>query len=168
MEATDFLEDEDLTALLGKNLSVEDIVPSTQPKYELANLDANNLEDHIVREAEDLAEKAKWAVTDALIQVQTTPNDAELIEAAAKLLSAATAAQQSHMKVYMMKEKFKQQVYLQQMKLATDMKMNQDDNNTKILLSRDELMEKFLDKNKSNNALEAFTKDEGNSIEEEV
>lgn len=159
MNESDFIEEDDLTALLGKDLSVDDIV-SSQPEqhYELVTLDANDLEDHIIKEAEDLSEKAKWAVTDVLLQIQTTPNDAELIEAAAKLLSAATTAQQSHMKVYMMKEKFKQQVYLQKMKLATDMKMNEDNNETRILLSRDELLQKFMNDNKSNNVLDIDNK----------
>lgn len=153
METSDFLDAEDLTALLGKDISVEDIVPSQ--KYAVSTkLDANNLEEHIVQEAEDIAEKAKWAVTDVLLQVQTTPNDAELIEAAAKLLAATTAAQQANLKVYSQKEKFKQQVYLQKMKLATDMKMNQDDNETKLLLSRDELIEKFMNKDNTNNVLD--------------
>lgn len=155
METSDFLDAEDLTALLGKDISVDDIVPSSGQKYEVSTqLDANNLEEHIVTEAEDIAEKAKWAVTDVLLQVQTTPNDAELIEAAAKLLAATTAAQQAHLRVYSQKEKFKQQVYLQKMKLATDMKMNQDDNETKLLLSRDELIEKFMTKDNTNNVLD--------------
>ena len=157
MEESDVMESEDLAALLGSSLNLDKVIGNTPDKrYELANLDANNLEDHIVSEAEDIAEKAKWAVTDVLLQVQTTPNDAELIEAAAKLLSAATAAQQAHLKVYSQKEKFKQQVYLQKMKLSADMKMNEDDNQTKILLSREELMSKYLDKkdNSSNNVLD--------------
>lgn len=153
-ENSDIMESDDLAALLGKSITVDDIINNApQNRYELANLDPNNLESHIVKEAEDLAEKSKWAVTDVLMQIQTTPNDAELIEAGAKLLAAAAQAQQSHMKVYMMKEKFKQQVYLQQMKLATDMKMNEDNNTTKILLSRDEINQKLSGDDKSNNVL---------------
>lgn len=153
-ENSDIMESDDLAALLGKSITVDDIINNNpQNRYELANLDPNNLEQHIVKEAEDLAEKSKWAVTDVLMQIQTTPNDAELIETGAKLLAAAAQAQQSHMKVYMMKEKFKQQVYLQQMKLATDMKMNEDNNTTKILLSRDEINQKLSGDDKSNNVL---------------
>lgn len=158
MEEQDVMESEDLAALLGSSLNLDKVIGNTpDQRYEISTLDANNLEEHVVKEAEDIAEKAKWAVTDVLLQVQTTPNDAELIEAAAKLLSAATAAQQAHLKVYSQKEKFKQQVYLQQMKLQADMKMNDDNNETKILLSREELMSKYLDNKdkKSNNVLDA-------------
>lgn len=157
MAKEDIMESEDLVALLGQSLTPDELMTNKpSPNYELAAIDANNLEDHIIKEAEDIAEKSKWAVTDVLMQIQTTPNDAELIEAGAKLLAAATAAQQSHMKVYMMKEKFKQQVYLQQMKLSADVKMNDDNNMTKILLSRDEINEKLSggDNNKSNNVLD--------------
>lgn len=157
MEDQDVMESEDLAALLGSSLNLDKVIGNTpDQRYEVATLDANNLEEHIVKEAEDIAEKAKWAVTDVLLQVQTTPNDAELIEAAAKLLSAATAAQEAHLKVYSQKEKFKQQVYLQQMKLQADMKMNDDNNQTKVLLSREELMSKYLDnkEKKSNNVLD--------------
>lgn len=151
MEESDVMESEDLAALLGSSLNLDKVIGNAPDKrYELANLDANNLEEHIVQEAEDIAEKAKWAVTDVLLQVQTTPNDAELIEAAAKLLAAATQAQAAHLKVYSQKEKFKQQVYLQKMKLTADMKMNDDNNQTKVLLSRDELMSKYLDNKEKN------------------
>lgn len=154
-EKEDIMDSEDLVALLGQSLTSDELMGNKpSPTYELANLDANNLEEHIVREAEDIAEKSKWAVTDVLMQIQTTPNDAELIEAGAKLLAAATAAQQSHMKVYMMKEKFKQQVYLQQMKLSADLKMNEDNNTTKILLSREEIDKKLSGEDTTNNVLE--------------
>lgn len=154
-EKEDIMASDDLAALLGESITVEDIMNSNpQKRYELANLDPNNLEEHIVKEAEDLAEKSKWAVSDVLMQIQTTPNDAELIEAGAKLLAAAAQAQQSHMKVYMLKEKFKQQVYLQKMKLSADLKMNEDNNTTKILLSRDEIDAKLSGNDISNNVLD--------------
>lgn len=146
------MEDEDLSTLLGKNLDLSELTSSitNQPKEELAKIDPDQLESKILDESNDILEKTKYAVADVLMQVQTTPNDGELVEGAAKLLNSYSGLLNGLHKIYSMKERFKQQLLLQQMKIIADDKMNQDNNSTKILMSREQIL-KSLEKNKAKN-----------------
>ena len=143
------MDDEDLSNLLGKNLDLTELTSSITktPKEELAKIDPEQLESKLLDESNDILEKTKYAVADVLMQVQTTPNDGELVEGAAKLLNSYSGLLNGLHKIYSMKEKFKQQVLLQQMKIVADDKMNQDNNSTKILMSREQIL-KSLEKDK--------------------
>lgn len=136
------MEDEELSALLGKNLDLNELTSSliAQPKEELAKIDPQNLEEKILSESNDIIDKTKNAVTDVLMQVQTTPDDGELIEGAAKMINAYSGLLDSLHKIYAMKEKFTQQVILQKIRTQAADKMNQDNNNTKILLTREQIL----------------------------
>lgn len=151
------MDDEDLSNLLGKNLDLTELTSSITktPKEELAKIDPEQLESKLLDESNDILEKTKYAVADVLMQVQTTPNDGELVEGAAKLLNSYSGLLNGLHKIYSMKEKFKQQVLLQQMKIVADDKMNQDNNSTKILMSREQILKSLeKDKGKNNNVID--------------
>lgn len=136
-------KDKELNALLGKTLDLTEIVKSAkkEPSGEITQLDANSsLEDKILFETNDIMQRAKYAVADVLMQVQTTPSDGELVAGAAKLLNSYNMIIDNLQKIYITKEKFKQQVRLQSMKLMADDKINQDNNNTRVMLSREQLL----------------------------
>lgn len=149
------MEDEELNALLGKNLDLTEltkpVVPAKEePKGELAKVDTEQLESKILAEHEEILDHVKSAVADVLMQVQTTPNDGELVEGAAKLVNSYSGLLNGLHKIYTVKEKFRQQVVLQTNKILANDKMNQDNNNTRILMSREQIL-KTLDKKKQNN-----------------
>lgn len=135
-------EDAELNALLGKTLNLTEIVTSAQAnnKNELAKIDSNALEEKILYETNDIMQCAKDAVTDVLLQVQTTPSDGELVSGAARLLNSYNMIIDNLQKIYTAKEKFKQQVKLQSMKLMADDKINQDNNATRVMMSREQLL----------------------------
>lgn len=142
------MDDDELTTLLGKNLDLKDLTGSInqESKEELAKIDPEQLETKLLDEHNDILNNAKNAVADVLLQLQTTPNDGELIEGAAKLLNSYSGLLNGLHKIYAIKEKFRQQVVLQSNKILADDKINQDNNNTKILLSREDILKK-IDKN---------------------
>lgn len=170
-------EDKELNALLGKTLDLREIVTSAkkETKNEITSYDANNLEDKILIETNDIMQRAKYAVADVLMQVQTTPSDGELVAGAAKLLNSYNMIIDNLQKIYITKEKFKQQVKLQSMKLMMDDKMNQDNNATRVMMSREQLLAALSSNNASGHVIEndetinrENSNNEGDSIEEEI
>ena len=145
------VEEEDISALLGKNLDLTELTSSlvTQSKGELAKIEPNKLEEKILEESNDILDKAKYALADVLMQVQTTPNDGELVEGAAKMVNAYSGLLDSLHKIYAMKERFKQQLILQGVKNEAADKINRDNNSTKILLTREQILS-TLEKNSGN------------------
>lgn len=136
------MNDEDLSALLGKNLDLNELTSSLakQPKAELSKIEPDKLEEKILDESNDIIDKTKNALADVLMQLQTTPNDGELVEGAAKMVNAYSGLIDSLHKIYAMKEKFRQQVIMQGIKNQAIDKMNQDNNATKILLTREQIL----------------------------
>lgn len=135
---------DDINALLG--IKKEDIIEQVkEKKQELAKISPDDLGDKIINETNELLLHAKNAVQDVLMEVQSTPNDAELIESASKLIQAQTGLIESLSKLHLSNEKFKQQVALTKMKIDADKKINDDNNATKILMSREEVMAKLME-----------------------
>ena len=89
----------------------------------------------------DITRNALSAVLD---EVNATPNDAELIESASKLIQAQTGLVDALSKLHLNKEKHKQQVELTKMRIDADMRINTDNNTTKMLLSRQEVMAQLM------------------------
>lgn len=89
----------------------------------------------------DITRTALEAVLD---EVNTTPNDAELIESASKLIQAQTGLVDALSKLHLSREKHKQQVELTQMRIDADTKINTDNNTTKMLLSREMIMSQLM------------------------
>lgn len=134
---------EDINALLG--ITSEEIKQQTRIiKNEVAVLNPNQLEERIISETNDIIDNARTALEAVLDEVQTTPNDAELIEAASSFVKAQTGLIDALTKLHLSKEKHKQQMELTQMRIAADQQMNTENNQTKVLLSRDEIMSRLM------------------------
>lgn len=134
---------EDINALLG--ITSEEIKQQTRIiKNEVAVFNPNQLEERIISETNDIIDNARTALEAVLDEVQTTPNDAELIEAASSFVKAQTGLIDALTKLHLSKEKHKQQIELTQMRIAADQQMNTENNQTKVLLSRDEIMSRLM------------------------
>lgn len=134
---------EDINALLG--LTPAEIVKEIKTvKNELAVINPEQLEEKIINETNNIMDTARAALTAVLDEVQTTPNDAELIESAASLIKAQTGLVDALTKLHLNKEKHKQQVELTKMRISADQQMNSENNQTKILMSRDEIMSRLM------------------------
>ena len=146
------MEEDELNALLGKNLNLSELAKSlsSQPKSELAKIEPDKLEEKILEESNEIIGQTKNALADVLMQLQTTPNDGELVEGAAKMVNAFSGLLDSLHKIYSMKERFRQQVVLQAARMQAADKMNQDNNATKVLLTREQIMS-TLENNAKNN-----------------
>lgn len=134
---------EDINALLG--ISPAEIVEQTRTvKHELAAINPNQLEEKIISETNDIMDNAHSALEAVLDEVQSTPNDFELIEAASSFIKAQTGLIDALTKLHLSKEKHKQQIELAQMRITADQKMNTENNQTKVLLSREEIMARLM------------------------
>lgn len=134
---------EDINALLG--LTPTEIVKEIKTvKNELAVINPDQLEEKIISETNDIMDNARSALAAVLDEVQSTPNDAELIESAASLIKAQTGLVDALTKLHLNKEKHKQQVELTKMRISADQQMNTENNQTKILMSRDEIMSRLM------------------------
>jgi hypothetical protein len=134
---------DDINALLG--LTPTEIVKEIKTvKNELAVINPDQLEEKIISETNDIMDNARSALAAVLDEVQSTPNDAELIESAASLIKAQTGLVDALTKLHLNKEKHKQQVELTKMRISADQQMNTENNQTKILMSRDEIMSRLM------------------------
>lgn len=141
---------DDINALLG--ISPNEIVQQARHiKHELATISENNLGEKIIEETNDIMDSARQALAAVLDEVQATPNDAELVESASKLIQAQAGLIDALSKLHLNKEKFNQQVALTKMRLSAEQQMNTENNQTKMLVSRGEIMDRlFKDASKIN------------------
>ena len=134
---------DDINALLG--ITPSEIVKQTKTvKNELALANSNQLEEKIISETNDIMDSARNALESVLDMVQTSPQDAELVEAAASFVKAQTGLIDALSKLHLNKEKHKQNVELAKMRISADQQMNTENNQTKVLLSRDEIMAQLM------------------------
>lgn len=134
---------DDINALLG--ITPSEIVKQTKTvKNELVLADSNHLEEKIISETNDIMDSARNALESVLDMVQTSPQDAELVEAAASFVKAQTGLIDALSKLHLSKEKHKQNVELTKMRISADQQMNTENNQTKVLLSRDEIMAQLM------------------------
>lgn len=133
----------DINALLG--IDPHEIVREARTvKHELATLSEDQLGEKIIAETNDIMDATRNALASVLDEVQATPNDAELIESASKLVQAQAGLIDALSKLHLNKEKFKQNVILAQMRISADQQMNTENNQTKVLLSREEIMTRLM------------------------
>ena len=134
---------DDINALLG--ISPSEIVQQTrQIKHELATISEDSLGEKIIGETNDLMDSARQALAAVLDEVQSTPNDAELVESASKFIQAQAGLIDALTKLHLNKEKFNQQVALTKMRLTAEQQMNTENNQTKVLVSRGEIMDRLF------------------------
>jgi hypothetical protein len=134
---------DDINALLGINPN-EIVQQARQVKHELTNISQENLGEKIIEETNDIMDSARQALAAVLDEVQSTPNDAELVESASKLIQAQAGLIDALSKLHLNREKFNQQVALTKMRLSAEQQMNTENNQTKMLVSRGEIMERLF------------------------
>lgn len=134
---------EDINALLG--ISPDEIKKQARKvKNELAGINPDQLEKRIINETNEIMDNTRNALEAVLEEVQTTPNDAELIEAASSLVKAQTGLIDALSKLHLNKEKHKQHVEITKMQISAEQQMNTENNQTKMLLTREEIMSRLL------------------------
>lgn len=136
--------DDDINALLGLDPS-EIVKQSKTVKRELASaVSIDNLEERIINETNNIMDSTRAALDAVLDEVQSTPNDAELIESASSLIKAQTGLIDALNKLHIAKEKNKVQMTVTKMHMETAQTMNTENNQTKLLVSREEIMSRLM------------------------
>lgn len=137
----DYEEQDELDALLGE-VAVSQPQPQPQ-RYELST-EFNNeeLQQNILEELGTTVAQSNSAVNAVLTELAMSPSDPAVISAASSLLNAHSKVIGEMQKLYILHEKHKQNKELLAMKLMTDHKINQENNETKIMLTREQAMKR--------------------------
>lgn len=133
-------EQEELDALLGE---IEVAPQNTQPKYEVSTeFHKEELQSDILEELRSTVTQSNSAVNAVLTELAMAPGDPAVISAASSLLNAHSKVIGEMQKLYILHEKHQQNKELLAMKLMTDHKINQENNETKIMLTREQAMKR--------------------------
>jgi len=108
-------------------------------------LTKERMEEFIIKKAGELVTKSLNLVDRVQQYIETAPESKD-VEAVSGLISATSSAIDTLNKVYVVDEKNKTQLKVKQMDVDSKEKMNTIDNQTKILLSREEVLKALLDK----------------------
>jgi len=111
-------------------------------------LTKDQLEDFIIKSSGKLVSKSLSIVEDVQEYVASTP-DAKDVSALAELINATTSAIDTLNKVYISDERNKTQVKVKLMDVESRERMNITDNKTKILLSREDVMNALINNSES-------------------
>ena len=131
---------EELDALLGE---IEVAPQNTQPKYEISTeFHKEELQSDILEELRSTVTQSNSAVNAVLTELAMAPGDPAVISAASALLNAHSKVIGEMQKLYILHEKHQQNKELLAMKLMTDHKINQENNETKIMLTREQAMKR--------------------------
>lgn len=116
-------------------------VAKKQPEEE--PLTKDKLEEFIIKNSGSLITKSLNIVDDVKDYV-TAGSDSKDITALAELINATSSAIDTLNKVYISDEKNKTQVHVKQMDVESRERINITDNQTKILLSREDIMKAIV------------------------
>lgn len=133
-------EQEELDALLGE---IEATPQNTQPKYEVSTeFHKEELQSDILDELRSTVTQSNSAVNAVLTELAMAPGDPAVISAASALLNAHSKVIGEMQKLYILHEKHQQNKELLAMKLMTDHRINQENNETKIMLTREQAVKR--------------------------
>jgi hypothetical protein len=120
------------------------------PKRETQDvpLTKDQLEDFIIKSSGKLVSKSLNIVEDVQEYVASAP-DAKDVSALAELINATSSAIDTLNKVYISDERNKTQVRVKLMDVESRERMNITDNKTKILLSREDIMNALVNNDES-------------------
>lgn len=120
------------------------------PKREVQDipLTKDQLEDFIIKSSGKLVSKSLNIVEDVQDYVASAP-DAKDVSALAELINATSSAIETLNKVYISDERNKTQVKVKLMDVESRERMNITDNKTKILLSREDIMNALVNNDES-------------------
>lgn len=129
----DEIEQDDIEALLSKPPIARAAANS------LAKLNPENIESTVLDEASDIMQKSNDALSEILLAVQSSPDDNTLLSGAASFLKAHTALLAEINKINLQKDKLRHQEDLQKMKSGTNLAVAKMENETRVMLTREEL-----------------------------
>jgi len=135
------------------NNSVDDLLDQLQASAQVTRDIKNN--DNFKLESEDLQEfllqysgkliKGSVEFVDEVTQYITNAPDAKDVESLSKLVGASAAAIETLNKIHIANEKNKYSKELKIMDIESKKQLQEDDNKTKLLLNREELMKQLID-----------------------
>ena len=130
--------------------AVNDIISQLKQTTALSKRDPGdevtreNLEEFIIKNSGKLINKTLNIVDDVQAYISSAP-EAKDVAAFAELLKAASSSMEALNKVYISIEKNKNVKEVKQMDIESKERLNIADNQTKVLLSRDEIMKALID-----------------------
>lgn len=113
---------------------------------EAETLTKEKLEEFLIKNSGKLVTDSINLVDDIREFVSTTDADPESITALADLIKAASSAVDTLNKIYLSDERNKNQVKIKVMDIESKEKLNLMDNQTRVLLSREDIMKAIIDK----------------------
>ena len=135
------------------NSSVDDLLDQLQTSAQVTRDIKNN--DNFKLESEDLQEfllqysgkliKGSVEFVDEVTQYITNAPDAKDVESLSKLVGASAAAIETLNKIHIANERNKSSKELKIMDIESKKQLQEDDNKTKLLLNREELMKQLID-----------------------
>jgi DNA-binding FrmR family transcriptional regulator len=133
--------------------SVDDIISQLRDtKNEIVavnqepSLTKEKMEEFIIKKAGELVSKSLNLVDRVQEYISSAPESKD-VEAVSGLISATSSAIDTLNKVYVIDEKNKTQIKVKQMDVDSREKINTIDNQTKILLSREEVLKALIEGN---------------------
>lgn len=117
-------------------------IPVT-PKEDEVVLTKDNLEEFILKSSGKLVTKSLGLIDDIQAFVSTSPEPDD-VAALSELIKAASSAVESLNKIYIADNKNENQMKMKQLDIAAKEKLSIMDNQTKILLSREDIMKAIV------------------------
>jgi hypothetical protein len=116
---------------------------TTEVKRVAENIDIDNLEEFIIKKTGSLVSSSIDMVEDVKDYISSAPENRD-VASLAELIKASTSALDTLTKLHTAKEQNKNKVQVKQMDIEAKEKLNIIDNQTKVLLSRDEVMKALM------------------------
>ena len=108
-------------------------------------LDKEDLEDFLIQNSGKLIKKSLSIVDNVNDYISSAPENRD-VAALAELIKASSSAIETLNKLHVAKERNETQVAVKQMDVESKERLNIADNQTKMLLSRDDIMKALIDK----------------------
>tara|TARA_R110002012_G_scaffold109226_2_gene252901 strand:+ start:953 stop:1393 length:441 start_codon:yes stop_codon:yes gene_type:complete len=118
---------------------------ATKTPVEETLLNKEDLEDFLIQNSSKLIRKSLSIVDNVNDYIQSAPENRD-VAAMAELIKASSGAIEALNKLHTAKERNETQVAVKQMDIESKEKLNVIDNQTKMLLSRDDIMKALVDK----------------------
>jgi hypothetical protein len=139
--------DTDLDEAVNDILSqLKNTVPAIKREPEEIPLTKEQLEEFIIKNSGKLITRS-LNIVDDIKDVVTAGSDSKDIAALAELINATSSAIDTLNKVYISDERNKTQVRVKQMDVESRERINITDNQTKVLLSREDIMKALVNDN---------------------
>jgi hypothetical protein len=116
---------------------------TTEVKRVAENIDIDNLEEFIIKKTGSLVSSSIDMVEDVKDYISSAPENRD-VASLAELIKASTSALDTLTKLHTAKEQNKNKVQVKQMDIEAKEKLNIIDNQTRVLLSRDEVMKALM------------------------